>query len=70
MLLGYRDGLKHMSPTPSNNRSLSYRHGFDNGRRDIGLLPLSYTAQPLRDRAEECIRADTGDWYSQGYGML
>jgi len=35
MLEGYLDGLKADSPAPSDNRSASYRHGFQNGRDDL-----------------------------------
>jgi hypothetical protein len=35
MVEGYLDGRKADNPEPSSNRSLSYRHGFANGRDDL-----------------------------------
>jgi len=57
MLDGYRDGFDLSNPEPSGNRSLSYMHGFRNGRADKAgyhLLP----AKQLRERAEQVILAD------------
>ena len=39
MIAGYVDGLDLSSPLPSDNRSLSYRHGFANGRDDRAGKP-------------------------------
>ncbi len=37
MVDGFSDGYDRDCPEPSHNRSHSYRHGFANGRDDIGL---------------------------------
>lgn len=34
MIDGYKDGLDLSNPEPSENRSYSYRHGFNAGRND------------------------------------
>lgn len=57
MLDGYRDGLDLSSPEPSDNRSLSYRHGFANGRDDRQGEPRAIAAE-LRQQADEAMEAD------------
>jgi hypothetical protein len=58
MVLGFMDGYDRNAPQPSENRSRSYRHGFANGRRDIGMLEDGMCAAELREMAEECIGMD------------
>lgn len=57
MAEGYLDGFDLDNPPPSENRSASYRHGFENGRDDRGRHPRA-TAATLRLVAEEVIRDD------------
>jgi len=52
MTLGYMDGLKPDSPTPSMNRSGAYHHGFGNGRDDLKSKPRA-SAKVLRFRSKE-----------------
>ena len=62
MTEGYRDGFRPGTPEPSGNRSLSYIHGFRNGRADRSYADGNYQmrgyAHDLRQIAEECILAD------------
>jgi hypothetical protein len=58
MVQGFMDGYDLNAPAPSGNRSHSYRHGFANGRRDKGLLPLWGNIAQAREMAENCIVAD------------
>jgi hypothetical protein len=62
MVQGFMDGYDRDAPEPSENRSRSYRHGFANGRRDIGMLDDGLCAAELRDLAEGCIAEDTTAW--------
>lgn len=57
MFEGYRDGIDLDQPEPSLNRSMSYRHGFANGRSDRAGA-VRGTANELRKIADECIAAD------------
>jgi hypothetical protein len=57
MVEGYLDGLDPNSPEPSSNRTLSYRHGFANGRDDLHKRPRD-TAAALRALAEIAIAKD------------
>jgi hypothetical protein len=57
MVEGYRDGLDFSSPAPSDNRSLSYQHGFANARDDRFSDPRTCAAE-LRIMAEAAIAAD------------
>ena len=61
MLKGYRDGRDVNAPEPSANRSRSYRHGFANGRRDIGQSPelnAGISVDEMRRRADQAMEAD------------
>lgn len=57
MVDGYLDGFDPDSPPASGNRSLSYRHGFSNGRADRKGKPVR-TAEEQRYRAEVAIAVD------------
>jgi hypothetical protein len=57
MTEGYLDGRNPDNPPPSENRSSSYRHGFENGRDDHGRHPRA-TAAMLRLMAEKAIHDD------------
>lgn len=58
MVLGYREGFNLDNPEPSENRSHSYRHGFEVGRADkMGRTP-SGTFEQVIARAEEAMRKD------------
>ncbi|MBR1158105.1 hypothetical protein [Bradyrhizobium elkanii] len=57
MTEGYLDGRNPDNPPPSENRSASYRHGFENGRDDHGRHPRA-TAAMLRLMAEKAIHDD------------
>lgn len=57
MVPGYLDRFKPDNPEPSANRSLSYRHGFANGRDDLAHSPR-LPAQALRLLADQVIRED------------
>lgn len=68
MTEGYRDGFEPGTPEPSDNRSLSYRHGFRNGRADRNYAERTHQvdnrgyADDLRRIAEECILADVNPY--------
>lgn len=57
MVEGYLDGRKADNPEPSSNRSLSYRHGFANGRDDLAGSPR-LPAHALRVLADRAIADD------------
>jgi hypothetical protein len=57
MYEGYRDGFNLDSPEPSSNRSVSYRHGFANGRDDRRGKPRD-TAENLRNLAVGAAQLD------------
>ena len=50
MVRGYIDGADPNSPTPSENRTKAYRHGFANARDDMNGQPRA-TAAALRRQA-------------------
>ena len=58
MLDGYMDGFDLANPDPSGNRSLSYMHGFRNGRADKTGTLTGYSCDELRKRAEHAILGD------------
>ena len=58
MVQGYRDGLCSDIQSAGENRSLSYRHGFLNGRADKTGQPRSDTCRDLRELANEVMDAD------------
>jgi len=60
LFVGYKDGRDPQSPSPSGNRSYSYRHGFANGRDDLHGQPRAPTHE-LRVEAGRCISKDTGE---------
>lgn len=55
------DGLDLDSPEPSANRSRSYRHGFDRGREDRGVMKSALNVDALRRMANEAMDADECD---------
>ena len=57
MIEGYRDGRDPDSPEPSANRSVSYVHGFLNGRDDRAGSPRA-PAEVLRLMADKAIKDD------------
>jgi hypothetical protein len=57
MAEGYGDGRDLDAPQPSTNRSMSYKHGFANGRDDRAGAPRA-TAAELRVMAAQAIRQD------------
>ncbi len=57
MIQGYLDGHDPDCPNPSANRTRAYRHGFQNGRDDIGNKPRNSAAN-LRRAAEQAISDD------------
>lgn len=58
MVEGYMDGFDLSNPEPSDNRSLSYRHGFANGRDDICHRPRD-TYQNLIAQAKTAMIGDS-----------
>ncbi len=62
MIDGFSDGYDRDCPAPSANRSHSYRHGFANGRDDIGMGPVPSHPRALgwvlRTAAEQAITKD------------
>jgi hypothetical protein len=56
MVEGYLDGFRSDNSESSTNRSLSYKHGFANGRDDLAHSRLP--AQALRLLADQAIRDD------------
>lgn len=60
MVQGYLDGRNADVPEPSGNRSLSYHHGFRNGRDELENKRPRADAEKLRKMADEAIRADMG----------
>lgn len=59
MIEGYRDGRDPDCPEPSANRSVSYVHGFLNGRDDSAASPRA-PASVLRRAADAAIARDVG----------
>jgi hypothetical protein len=59
MLEGYRDGLNADSPEPSDNRSASYRHGFQSGRNDLTHKRAS--AAERRALGDQALAADSAE---------
>ena len=57
MIEGYRDGRHPDCPEPSANRSVSYLHGFLNGRDDRAGSPRA-PAEVLRLMADKAIKDD------------
>jgi len=57
MMLGYFDGFDPDSPSPSENRTHSYKHGFANGRDDLKHKPRA-PASKLREMADKARFAD------------
>lgn len=57
MIEGYMDGLDLDCPEPSANRSLSYRHGFANGRDDRSGKPRASYSQ-LCEMADDAMARD------------
>jgi hypothetical protein len=57
MMEGYLDGHRPNNPSPSSNRSASYKHGFANGRDDHEGSPRA-TAALLRIMAAKAIKED------------
>ena len=62
MTEGYLDGMDLTSPQPSDNRTASYRHGFENGRDDRRGKPRD-SCENLRLKANLAIEQDS--WNSQ-----
>ena len=60
MVEGYLDGLKLDNPQPSDNRSLSYRHGFANGRADRTHTCRGRSVDSLLHLADVAIAVDAG----------
>ncbi len=60
MIEGYFDGRNPDNPTPSDNRSAAYRHGFQSGRDDLTRKP-SAPFGVRRKQAEEILAADGAD---------
>lgn len=60
MVEGYLDGFRLDNPEPSGNRSLSYHHGFMNGRADITHKLRPFTVDQLRHIADCAIAIDAG----------
>jgi hypothetical protein len=58
MVQGYLDGFDLNAPEPSSNRSDSYRHGFANGRADQIGLSRDYSADALRQMADDAMSRD------------
>jgi len=58
MLEGYLDGFNLDSPEPSQNRSLSYQHGFANGRADKTGNSRGLTFKQLNDLVDRCLAED------------
>lgn len=57
MVDGHMNGSDPNSPEPLGNRSAAYRHGFTNGRDDLGRKPRE-SASRLREMAEQAIVED------------
>jgi len=59
MVAGFLEGYDVNNPEPGFNRSRCYRHGFANGRDDIGLGPDAphprASAEWLRDEANRMM---------------
>jgi hypothetical protein len=57
MVEGYLDGRDPDAPTPSDNRSRAYRHGFQSGRDDLARTPSAPFAVRWA-QAEEILKED------------
>ena len=58
MAEGDMDGRNPENPPPSGNRSASYRHGLDDGRKDAGRPPRATATMP-RLMTDASIRDDS-----------
>lgn len=58
MFEGYCDGLDLDSPEPNENRSASYRHGFECARSDRARVPAFGSAVNARLMAEKAEARD------------
>jgi hypothetical protein len=61
MVQGYREGFDLDAPSPSANRSHSYRHGFKNGRADKMGKSRGLTCKELSDAADLAMYLDDQD---------